>query len=265
MQKEDRTLHVGMSHKMVCQQLSVNRSQLYVWLKRDQLGFGLQTQPARGRETVLHPAAKRVIKMGSKKCLQSTRKLARRITKTSYKTSPGYSVIHTESDAKTNRKTTNPLPEVRARARALVRRGLTEGGLVGQVAVQGVSPSGPPQPTTTVRGWPEARVKFCCERRDYFSLSPLHSGPAVAQNRDQLNQGRQRWIHVLTGVINSTETDFEHYFLCIACQKEWKLRAQAHSIWPIFRILNVVQPYVHFLCIYGFQIIHKLLLSLSGI
>ena len=41
---------------------------------------------------------------------------------------------------------------------------------------------------------------------------PLHSAPAVAQNRDQLNQGRQRWNHVLTGVVNSTETDFEHYF-----------------------------------------------------
>ena len=34
---------------------------------------------------------------------------------------------------------------------------------------------------------------------------------------------------------------------------------------PIFRILNVVQPYVHFLCIYGFQLVHKLLLSLFGI
>ena len=118
---------------MVCQQLSVSRSQLHIWLKRDQLGFGLQTQPVRGREAVLHPAAKRVIKMGSKKRLQSTRKLSRRITKTSYKTSPGYSVIHTEADAKTIRKTTNPLPEVRARARALVRRGLTEGGRVGFV------------------------------------------------------------------------------------------------------------------------------------
>ena len=51
---------------MACQQLSVSRSQLHVWLKRDQLGFGLQTQPVRGRETVLHSAAKRVIKMGSK-------------------------------------------------------------------------------------------------------------------------------------------------------------------------------------------------------
>ena len=85
---------------MVCQQLSVSRSQLHVWLKRDQLGFALQTQPVRGRETVLHPAAKRVIKMGSKKCLQSTKKLSRMITKTSYKTSPGYSAIHTEADAK---------------------------------------------------------------------------------------------------------------------------------------------------------------------
>ena len=43
-------------------------------------------------------------------------------------------------------------------------------------------------------------------------IVPAHSGPAVAQNRDQLNQGRQRWNHVLTEVINSTETDFEHYF-----------------------------------------------------
>ena len=104
------------------------------------------------RETVLHPAAKRVIKMGLKKCLQSTRKLSRRITKTSYKTSAGYSAIHTEADVKTNRKTTNPLPEVRAGARALVRRGLAEGGLVGQIAVRSVSPSG----TATVhydRAW----------------------------------------------------------------------------------------------------------------
>ena len=104
---------------MVCQQLSVSRCQLQVWLKRDQLEFDLQTQPGRGRETVLLPAAKRVMKIGSKKRLQPARKLARRITKTSYKTSPGYSVIHTEADAKTNRKATNPLPEVRARARAL--------------------------------------------------------------------------------------------------------------------------------------------------
>ena len=29
------------------------------------------------------------------------------------KTSPGYSTIHSEADVKTNRKTTNPLPEVR--------------------------------------------------------------------------------------------------------------------------------------------------------
>ena len=159
-----------MSHTMVCQQLSVSRSQLHIWLKRDQLGFGLQTQPVRGREAVLHPAAKRVIKMGSKKRLQSTRKLSRMITKTSYKTSPGYSAIHIEADAKTNRKTTNPLPEVRARARALVRRGLTEGGLVGKVAVRGVSPSGPPQPNTTMHGWPEARVKLCCEMRLFFFL-----------------------------------------------------------------------------------------------
>ena len=108
--------------------------------------------------------------MGSKTRLQWTRKLSRRITKTSYKTSPGYSAIHTEADVKTNRNTTNPLPEVRARAWALVRRGLTEGCLVGQVAVRGVSPSGPPQPTTTVGGWPEARLKLCCERKDCFFL-----------------------------------------------------------------------------------------------
>ena len=40
-----RTLHGGMNHNIVCQQLSVSRSQLNVWLKRDQLGFGLETQP----------------------------------------------------------------------------------------------------------------------------------------------------------------------------------------------------------------------------
>ena len=47
---------------------------------------------------------------------------------------------------------------------------------------------------------------------------------------------------------------------------EWvKVGGQAHSILPIFRILNVVQPYVHFWRIYGFQIVHKLLLYLFGI
>ena len=49
----------------------------------------------------------------------------------------------TEANAKTSRKTTNPLPEVRA------RRGLTEDGLVGQIAVRGVSPS----TTHYDRGW----------------------------------------------------------------------------------------------------------------
>ena len=93
-------LHGGRSHK----QLSVSRSQLHVWLKRDQHGLGLHTQPVHGRETVLHPAAKRVMKMGLKKRLQSTRKLSRRITETSYKTPSGYSAIQTEADAKTNRK-----------------------------------------------------------------------------------------------------------------------------------------------------------------
>ena len=93
--------------------------------------------------------------------------------KTSYKTSPGYFAINTEADAKTNRKTTNPLLEVCARAHALVRRGLTEGGLVGQVAVRGASPSEPPQLITTVCGWPETLVKICCDRRDCISFSSL--------------------------------------------------------------------------------------------
>ena len=48
--------------------------------------------------------------------------------------------------------------------------------------------------------------------RGSLAPKPIHSGPYVAQNRDQLNQGRQRWNDVLTGVINSTETDFQHYF-----------------------------------------------------
>ena len=79
-------------------------------------------------------------------------------------------LIHNEAEAKINIKTTNPLPEVRARASALVRRRLTECGLVGQVAVRGVSPSGPPQLTTTVRGWPEARVKFAEKGETVFLM-----------------------------------------------------------------------------------------------
>ena len=77
---------------MVCQQLGISRSQLHVWLKRDKLGLGLQTQPGRGRKTALHPVAKRVIRMATEKRHQSTRKLARRLTKAGYKTS--HMMIH---------------------------------------------------------------------------------------------------------------------------------------------------------------------------
>ena len=78
-------------------------SGLHVWLKRDQLGFGLQTQPVRGRETALHPAAESH-RDGVEEMPPIDSKLSRRITKTSYKTSLGYPAIHTEADAKTNRK-----------------------------------------------------------------------------------------------------------------------------------------------------------------
>ena len=80
-------VHGGMSQKSVCQQLDISRSQLHVWLKRDKLGLGLQTMPGRGRKSALHPVAKRVIKMAAEKRHQSTRKLARRLTKAGYKTS----------------------------------------------------------------------------------------------------------------------------------------------------------------------------------
>ena len=80
-------VHGGMSQKMVCRQLGISRSQLHVWLKRDRQGLGLQTKPGRGRKTELHQVAKRVIKMAAQRLHQSTRKLARRLTKAGYKTS----------------------------------------------------------------------------------------------------------------------------------------------------------------------------------
>ena len=44
-------VHGGMSQKMACHQLDISRSQLHVWLKRDKLGIGLQTEPGRGHQT----------------------------------------------------------------------------------------------------------------------------------------------------------------------------------------------------------------------
>ena len=39
-------VHCGMIQKVVCQQLGISRSQLHVWVKRDELGLGLQMCPA---------------------------------------------------------------------------------------------------------------------------------------------------------------------------------------------------------------------------
>ena len=81
-------VHGRMRPKMVCRQLSISRSHLYLWLKREKLGQGLASQPGRGRKSTLHPVVKRVIKMATGKRHQSTRKLSRRLTNAGYKVSP---------------------------------------------------------------------------------------------------------------------------------------------------------------------------------
>ena len=85
-------VHGGMRPKMVCRQLSISRSQLYVWSKREKLGQGLASQPGCGRKSTLHPVVKRVIKMATGKRHQSTRKLLRRLTNAGYKVS--FTTVH---------------------------------------------------------------------------------------------------------------------------------------------------------------------------
>ena len=77
---------------MVCRQLNISRSQLYLWLKREKLGQGLASQPGRGRKSTLHPVVKRIIKMATGKRHQSTRKLSRRLTNAGYKAS--HATVH---------------------------------------------------------------------------------------------------------------------------------------------------------------------------
>ena len=79
----------------------------------------------------------------------------------------------------------------------------------------------------------------CAEKSILTELAPVHSGPAVAQNRDQLNQGGQRWNHVLTGVINSTETDFEHYFYVLLVRRgeSWGGKHTAYDLFSEYLML----------------------------
>ena len=87
-----RMVRGGMRPTNVSKQLSISRTQLYLWLKRDKLGQGLASQPGRGRKSTVHPVAKRVIKMATGKRHQSTRKLSRRLTKAGYKVS--HTTVH---------------------------------------------------------------------------------------------------------------------------------------------------------------------------
>ena len=79
----------GMDRKHVCKRLVISRTQLYVWLKREKTGEGLKSKASRGRKPSVHPVAKRVIAMSVTKRRQSTRKLAKRLTRA------GYPISHT--------------------------------------------------------------------------------------------------------------------------------------------------------------------------
>ena len=80
-------VHGGMSPKRVCEHLSIGRSQLFIWMKREKLGQGLSNKPGRGRRPSIHPVAKRVIAMATGKRHQSTRKLSQRLTRHGYRIS----------------------------------------------------------------------------------------------------------------------------------------------------------------------------------
>ena len=174
--KELETLHHGgMSHAMICQQLSVSRSQLHVWLKRDQIGVGLQTQPGRDRETVLHPAAKRVIKMGSKKCEMPPIDSNYPEWLLRPATGPPLDILPFILKLM-------PKPTEKQRIHCLKftrehvhwsEEGWQKLVWLDKSPFEVFHPPDRHSPTTTVRGWPEARVKLCCERRNCFSFSSL--------------------------------------------------------------------------------------------
>ena len=74
----------GIDRKHVCKCLGISRTQLYDWLKREKTGESLKSKAGRGRKPSVHPVAKRVIAMSVTKRRQSTRKLAKRLTRAGY-------------------------------------------------------------------------------------------------------------------------------------------------------------------------------------
>ena len=82
--KVDGMVLDGIDRKHVCKCLGISHTQLYVWLKREKTGESLKSKAGRGRKPSVHPVAKRVIAMSVTKRRQSTRKLAKRLTRAGY-------------------------------------------------------------------------------------------------------------------------------------------------------------------------------------
>lgn len=82
----------GQPRGIVCEELGISRTQLYVWVSRASTGSNLTNKPGRGRKSRLHPVVKRVIAMAVNKRNQTTRKLAFRLSRSGYFTSK--STVH---------------------------------------------------------------------------------------------------------------------------------------------------------------------------